>query len=399
MTFKKIIGQLHLWLGLASGLVVFIVGITGCCYVFIDEIQHITQPWQHVEKQQKAYLLPSQVKSIAEKATHGKVASFVSYTPGYTTYVGLFDKDYSYGVYINPYNGNVQHIKNFKERHFDFFVFMLNGHINLWLPYQIGQPIEHAGILIFIFLLISGLVLWWPKKWNKANKDKSFKIKWNARFKRLNYDLHNVLGFYALLIALAIAITGSVYSYGWFARSLYWVSSGGTEHYPEYKSALSDTTIAGDYRQTAIDSLWLVHSRGNTSYGSSATFPKKKDDPIEIRINYSPDKLYKQDIFDYDQHTLKPVTGKGIYAGRYAKASAANKLARMNYDIHTGQIGGLPGKILAFFASLICASLPITGFYIWWGKRKKKKKKAKKADKSTSANGMVKSYKAQELIQ
>jgi uncharacterized iron-regulated membrane protein len=45
----------------------------------------------------------------------------------------------------------------------------------------------------------------------------------------------------------------------------------------------------------------------------------------------------------------------------------------MNYDIHTGAIIGLPGKILAFFASLIVASLPITGFYIWWGRKQKQK--------------------------
>jgi uncharacterized iron-regulated membrane protein len=47
----------------------------------------------------------------------------------------------------------------------------------------------------------------------------------------------------------------------------------------------------------------------------------------------------------------------------------------MNYDIHVGAVLGLTGKFIAFFASLICASLPITGFYIWWGKRKKKSAK------------------------
>ncbi|MEM8966342.1 MAG: PepSY-associated TM helix domain-containing protein [Bacteroidota bacterium] len=39
MTTKKVIGQIHLWLGLASGLVVVILGVTGCIYVFIDEIK------------------------------------------------------------------------------------------------------------------------------------------------------------------------------------------------------------------------------------------------------------------------------------------------------------------------------------------------------------------------
>jgi len=48
---------------------------------------------------------------------------------------------------------------------------------------------------------------------------------------------------------------------------------------------------------------------------------------------------------------------------------------RMNYEIHTGAILGLPGKIIAFFASIFIAGLPITGFVIWWRKEGKRKKK------------------------
>jgi uncharacterized iron-regulated membrane protein len=52
----------------------------------------------------------------------------------------------------------------------------------------------------------------------------------------------------------------------------------------------------------------------------------------------------------------------------------------MNYDIHVGSILGFPGKVLAFLASLIGASLPITGFLVWYGR--KFKKKSKKPGKS-----------------
>lgn len=372
MTVKKLMGKLHLWLGLASGLAVFVIGITGCCYVFINEIQSITAPWQEAKEQPGIRLLPSQVRDIASRRLQGKHVKYINYTPGRAVYAGAFGKDYSYGVYINPYTGKVQHIRNFRSGEFDFFNFVLDGHINLWLPYKIGRPIVDASVLIFLILLISGLALWWPRNWNKANRDKSFKIKWTARFKRLNYDLHNVLGFYTLLILFAIASTGLVWSYGWFAHSVYRITSGG-KPYPEYKAATSDTTISGSYRATSIDSLWMLHTHNNKQLGSSVSFPETKADAIEIVVNYKPGTNYKQDIFDYDQHTLQPVKGSGVFAGRYADASVADRIGRMNYDIHVGQIGGLPTKILAFFASLVCASLPITGFYIWWGKKKKRK--------------------------
>jgi uncharacterized iron-regulated membrane protein len=43
----------------------------------------------------------------------------------------------------------------------------------------------------------------------------------------------------------------------------------------------------------------------------------------------------------------------------------------MNYDIHIGAVLGYPGRIVAFLAALIAASLPITGLLIWLGRRKK----------------------------
>jgi uncharacterized iron-regulated membrane protein len=77
----------------------------------------------------------------------------------------------------------------------------------------------------------------------------------------------------------------------------------------------------------------------------------------------------------FDQYTLEEIDVDQIY-GRLDKASIADKMFRMNYDIHTGAIIGLPGKFLAFFASLIAASLPVTGFLIWWGRSKKNREEA-----------------------
>lgn len=47
------------------------------------------------------------------------------------------------------------------------------------------------------------------------------------------------------------------------------------------------------------------------------------------------------------------------------------KLNDLNYDIHVGQALGLTGKVMAFLASLVCASLPVTALVIWLGKRRK----------------------------
>lgn len=64
-TFRKACAKLHLWLGLLSGIVVFIVCITGCMYAFKDEITDATQPWRFVAPLEKEFLPPSRLLAIA----------------------------------------------------------------------------------------------------------------------------------------------------------------------------------------------------------------------------------------------------------------------------------------------------------------------------------------------
>jgi uncharacterized iron-regulated membrane protein len=94
-------------------------------------------------------------------------------------------------------------------------------------------------------------------------------------------------------------------------------------------------------------------------------------------VNTDEDTYWKTDYRYFDQYTLQELPVEHIY-GRFKNATTADKLLRMNYDIHVGAILGLPGKMLAFFTSLIVASLPVTGFMIWWGRRKKKTSPIKK---------------------
>jgi uncharacterized iron-regulated membrane protein len=100
-------------------------------------------------------------------------------------------------------------------------------------------------------------------------------------------------------------------------------------------------------------------------------FPDNNKSPLLVEVNTEADTYWKTDYIFFDQYTMKEIPVDHIYS-RFKDASGADKLLRMNYDIHTGAIWGLPGKILAFCASLIAASLPVTGFMIWWGRRKKK---------------------------
>jgi uncharacterized iron-regulated membrane protein len=233
-------------------------------------------------------------------------------------------------------------------------------------------------------MLITGLILWWPKR--KQNAKQRFTIKWNARWRRKNYDWHNVMGFYVSCIALILALTGLVWGFQWFANGVY--KSVGGERSLIYSDPLSDSTTQYTADRPAIDK---IYDRMKLEYPDAQSIevhiPISDSYAIAANANPETDTYWKIDYRYYDQNTLKEISVDHIY-GRFPQAKAADKLIRLNYDIHTGAILGLPGKILAFLASLVCASLPVTGFYIWWGRRNKKeislREKAQKRIKTPS---------------
>ncbi len=367
MTFKKIIGKLHLWLGLASGLIVVFLGVTGCILAFQKEFESL-QSFRYVERQEKPFLPPSALYETAVKALPGKKAHGVSYLgPTQAAVVSYYDIDYYYLAFINPYTGELLKLKDMDR---DFFRIVVNGHFYLWLPENIGQPIVASATLVFVVMLISGIILWWPR--NKAAVKQRFTIKWSASFKRKNYDLHNVLGFYMSWIAIFIALTGLVWGFEWFANSVYYVSSGGKKLVPfeESFSAPGGQLEAG--AKPAIDQLWdRFKSELKPGTYVEVHFPASDTSAIEVAVNPDADTYWRADYRYFDQYTLQEITVNHMY-GRFKDASVADKIVRMNYDVHVGQILGLPGKILAFCGSLIAASLPITGFLIWRGRRRKK---------------------------
>ncbi|WP_207433847.1 PepSY-associated TM helix domain-containing protein [Sabulibacter ruber] len=374
---RRVNDWLHLWLGLVSGIVVFIVSITGCFYAFQQEIKDALEPWRFVEAQEKAFVPPSQLLDTALAYMPGVKPTGLTYSNREgAAAVGFQNKEHFTAVFLNPYTGEfLQKQQSIGKGEFDFFRFIIDGHRALWLPYEIGRPIVGVCTLIFLVLLITGLVMWWPKRWNKSNRDKSFKIKWSGSFKRVNYDLHNVLGFYSLLLALALGVTGLVWSFKWFEEGLYYVTSGGKE-LPEHHHPHSDTTkvaLLANNTVSALDRAWYktiaVESKAQGFYMTPIL--EDKDDAIEIIAYQDHGSWYNRNEYFYDQYTLELFRVQG---DRYEEAGFADKLSLLNYDIHIGAVWGLPGKVLAFCISLICASLPITGFLVWWNKKKKPKK-------------------------
>jgi uncharacterized iron-regulated membrane protein len=363
--FKKAILFLHRWLGLISGLVVFIVSITGCIFCFQDEIQDALHSYRKVEVQSKPFLKPSVLHQQAlQYMPAGKVSGTIYNGPSRPALVGLTDKAGYHNIYVNPYNGKVLHDDLLQS---NFFTIVQYIHLYLLLPENVGRIVVGTSVLIFVALMITGMVLWWPKR--KTDRKRSFTIKWGARWRRVNYDLHNVLGFYSITIALVLAITGLSMSFEWVREGIYKGGNLGKTIALERKEFQSDSTQKAVLQKApAIDVAYTTITQQSPQaqmlifYGAGTPGQALYGIAYEKPLRYS-----YRDSYQFDQYT-----GKMLMYLPNVKKSLGLKLEDMNYDIHVGQIAGLPGKILAFIVSLICASLPVTGLIIYLGKRKKK---------------------------
>lgn len=367
MTLKKISGLLHLWLGLASGIVVFVVCITGAIWAFSPEIENWTQSYRHVEKQNKPFLLPSQLKEIAQKQFPKQIVSTVAYfEEGKSVVVYYRGTDFRASAYINPYSGEVLKVVNDKN---DFFSIVITGHYTLWLG-EIGGEMVRWGTLLFTVLLITGIVLWWPK--NKAAAKQRFWIRWkeNVKWKRKNHDLHNVLGFYSAWIVIFAALSGLVWTFESVSKAEYWLASGGEIPVEEPQAlSIKKGTVAP---KNGVDILYLkMLTKYKNNIGEMYVSIPEADSSIIGFYIIPKEKAYQSDDYSFDQYSLAE-----IGHGAYADMNGGEKLRRLNYDIHIGSIFGLPGRIAMFFATLIGGSLPVTGFYIWWGRRNKTKQKS-----------------------
>jgi uncharacterized iron-regulated membrane protein len=315
-------------------------------------------------------MLPaSQLKQIADRHLQfGKTLGIEYPGDGRAAIAAYYDETHYELAFLDPFTGEV---KKYKDMTKDFFRIVLDGHYYLWLPHHIGQPIAASATLVFLIMMITGIILWWPR--NKAAQKQRFSIRWHARWRRKNYDLHNVLGFYMTWVAIFLAITGLVFGFQWFARSIYWVTSGGVPM-EEHRHPVSDTSHNRGFRPVA-DQLLLQHrDAAGIDESVAVYFANTATDPVEIVVNHRPGTYYKSDFYHYDQYSGRELPATGTYAGKFRDAKLADKIARMNYDMHVGAVLGIPGKLLAFFASLIAASLPVTGFLIWRGRKRKQKK-------------------------
>jgi uncharacterized iron-regulated membrane protein len=366
MTAKKAFGKIHLWLGLASGLIVFVVALTGSILVFEEELELLFH-----RKQLKVGQVLSHRKSYDELATVVKVAYPGKNIKGFNIYPDpersvLFSvgksKEELLLVGVDQYTGKVLGHQDHNKR---FFTIVLKLHRYLLMG-TTGKVITGVSCLIFIVMLISGLIIWWPA--TKAAIRQRFKVKWKAKFKRVNWDFHAVFGFYSFIFLLIIASTGLVWSYPWVNKMIFVLSDGK----PQVKYKAPENISPENLSNAGIYEKVVAATNREYPYKGETRVSVPLGDSLSINVFKENKEVKLANVASaawFDRRS-----GEVLRVRPYEKESTGMKVRRLIYPIHTGSAYGWPTKIIAFVVSLFAATLPVTGTLIWLGRIRKKKR-------------------------
>lgn len=363
---KKFFAKIHLWLSIPFGIIIAIVCLTGAILVFETEILELSYPSRYFVKEVKGEpLSPAALISSARRQLPDSIQITgirVTSSPDRTYQLTLPGKKAA--CFINPYTAEITGIDDGQG------FFMQTMRLHRWLlgenkrdgSFFLGKALVGYATLVLTLILISGIVIWFPR--NRKVLKNRLKIKTQAGWRRFFYDLHVSGGFYATLLLLVLTLTGLTWSFGWYRTAFYTAFGVGTSQIQTHApapTARKKTSGSADYAQ------WT---------NVLATLQNRYPDFNSITIQ---DGTATVSTADYgntggsDRYSFDPATGEITGAQLYKDLPKSGKIRGWIYAVHVGSWGGITTRILSCLVSLLGAVFALTGYYFWIKKRKRKR--------------------------
>ena len=385
---KKALRKIHLWLSVPTGIIITLVCFSGAMLVFEKEITEAIKPELYFVKEAKGEPIPMQqlMEKVEETLPDSVSISGVTvFADSTRTYQVSLTKPRRASIYVNQYTGEVTG----RSERLPFFDTMF--HLHRWLlgsSSGVGKLLTGICTLVLVFILITGILMWLTNR-NKPLKA-SLAIHVTKGWGRFWHDLHVAGGIYTTIFLLAMALTGLTWSFSWYRTGFYACfgvessekggahGEGGNSHGEGRGSRGEGRYSHGDGRNNHEGN----HGEGR-GFHRRSPYRHWEDVLNEVALKNP----------GYQQITLKPEVAEVVPEGRlsmraadkysydrrsgeitdvqlYSAGKKDTKVRSGVYMVHTGSWGGIITRILSFLAAFIGATLPLTGYWLWFRRKR-----------------------------
>lgn len=373
---RRALFQVHLWVGLGMGLYLLLMGVTGSALVFTDEMeavahQELLRVAAEEVRGQTPLTLAEVLKAARQAHPTAKITNLMMPEQADETFrVTVGQGKEAQQLFLHPVTGAVVGTLTRKK---NWLVWLQDLHFNL-LSGRTGRIINGVGALLLFALCVTGIVIWWP---GRARWKKALTINRQARWKRINWDLHNAVGFWLLLLIGMWAFTGAYFAWPLlFRQAVSYLSPVTRIEAPksEVKKkgqgqfTLEQAAAAAQAKEPSLR-LWRVNvpttdEQAYTVFLARAGFRETR------RMN-----LY---YFDQYDGALLKVWRRG------ENPTAGDAFLDWLGPVHFGNFGGVWSKALWLVLGLAPPLLFVTGFLMWWNRVVSRK--LRRARQTTTAN-------------
>lgn len=348
---RKTIFWLHLGIGLLAGVLVLMMSVTGVLMAFERQI---------IEKADGFHIVASADKALGPEALLETVRK--SKQPPSSV---LFERDaakpvvFQFGkektLFADPYTGKALGNGNTTVR--GFFKFILGWH--RWLGREgasqaTGKAIIGIGNLMFLFLLVSGIFLWFPKRWTRSGVKVITLLQKRLKGRARDWNWHNVFGFWAAMPLLIIVISGTVISQPW-ANAIVFRLAG--EKLPPQGERKKPAPFTLPENLTGLDAALATVKSANPDWQSiQLQLPFTKAATFAVADSHRGRPDLRRTV------TVDLTTSAIVKSERFAALGPGRQTRTWIRWLHTGEAGGLPGQTIAGLAAMASAVLVWTGF-------------------------------------
>lgn len=356
--------QLHLYLGLFAGAVLVLLGLTGSLLVFYPQMDALLDE-ALVRVQPGGVPLPmSEILTRADAAYPGTADPTFVLLPEMDdgAYVVRYDEPRADGglepiwFAVDPFTGDAVGQRVWGE-------FAMSWIYDLHFALRLGHFGEHVvgimGILTALSLL-SGLYLWWPTL--RAGARRALAVKWSARGRRFDLDLHNVVGAYSLVVLLVVSLSGTVLIFqAEFERAL-----GAVVAITPYPDVASDPSRGAGGGAVVDHALEEAARRFPGSDPFFVALPVGAEGTVGVAVQHAGGLGLSPAV---SQIWVDRYGGEVLAVRDWSRLTPADHAIGAMLALHNGTALGLFGRWVVLLSGLVPLLLYVTGVRLWWRKR------------------------------